>query len=362
MGVRANRMIHDLIKDLILQNIGPLKSTRKNWKTRNCMLCYLRGESADRKGRFGIKFEEGKIGVHCFNCSFDASCVTGKTLSKKFEIFLKEIGVSEHDVKKINFELYKEQNKIKATEAIELKGSITKSWVPNQLPKESRTLMSWLESGCNDPEFLKVVQYAIDRKFTNFYNLYWTPIETKFEYNKRLLLPFTYKGVVVGHTGRFADPTVQTSATRPKYINIMPDNYVYNLDSQSAWNRKYVILCEGVIDAYLVDGVCSIGNTLNLDQISLINRLGKKVIVCPDRDKDGGALVKHAQQQGWGVCFPGWGDGIKDAAKATELFGRILTVQSIIQTAEFNPMKIELTWKLSKQSRNDNGRSSSKRL
>jgi hypothetical protein len=355
-------MIYDLIKDLILQNIGPLKQTRKGWKTRNCMLCHLHGESADRKGRFGIKFEEGKIGVHCFNCSFDASCETSKTLSKKFIIFLREIGVTDYDVKKINFELYREQNKIKATKAIELKGSITQSWVPNSLPKQSQTLMAWLEKGCEDPEFMKVVQYALDRKFADFHHLYWTPIETKFEYNKRLLLPFTYKGVVVGHTGRFADAAVQASTIRPKYINIMPDNYVYNLDSQSGWDRKYVILCEGVFDAYFVDGICSIGNTLNLDQIGLINRLGKKIIVCPDRDKDGGALVTHAIQQGWGVCFPNWEADIKDAAKAVEVYGRILTVQSIVQSAEFNPMKIELTWKLSKQSRNDDGKGRGKRV
>jgi len=349
-------MIHDLIKDLILQNIGPLKQTRKGWKTRNCFLCHLRGESVDRKGRFGIKFEEGKIGIHCFNCGFDASCTIGKLLSKKFEIFLKELGVSEYDIKKINFELFKEQNKIKATEEIALKGSITRSWNQTSLPKNSKTLMSWLEAGCNDPEFLKVVQYVIDRKFTNLHHLYWTPLSTKFEYNKRVLLPFMYKGRIVGHTGRFADKDVQASAIRPKYINIMPDNYIYNLDNQISWNRKYVILCEGVFDAYFVDGICPIGNTLNADQIAMINRLGKTIIVCPDKDKDGGVLVKQAIEQGWGVCFPRWGNDVKDAAKATELFGRILTVQSIIQTAEFNPMTIELTWKLSKQSRSDNGR------
>lgn len=321
------------------------------------MLCHLRGESADRRGRFGIKFDNDKIVVHCFNCSFDASCISGKTLSKNFETFLKELGIPEYDVKKINFELFKEHAAIETAEKLELKGAVTSSWVPNSLPKDSQTLMAWLDADCNDPEFLKVVQYALDRKFTDMHHLYWTPIETKFEYNKRLILPFRYKGVVVGHTGRFADPLVQASATRPKYINIMPDNYIYNLDAQADWKRKYVILCEGVFDAYFTDGICPIGNTLSADQIAMINRLGKTVIVCPDKDKDGGVLVKHAMEQGWGVCFPGWGDDVKDASKATEIFGRILTVQSIIQTAEFNPLAIELTWKLSKKSRNDNGRS-----
>jgi hypothetical protein len=323
------------------------------------MLCHLRGESVDRRSRFAIKFENENILTHCFNCRFKATFSPNKTLSKNFQIFLNELGIPKYDIDKINFELYKTQSNIKAAEQIKLKGATTASWKTVKLPSESQSLMTWLENGCNDVNFLKVVEYAIARKFTNLHDLYWTPTVSKFEYEQRLVLPFYYRGKLVGYTGRFADNTITTSALRPKYINTMPDHYVYNLDHQSAYERKYVILCEGVFDAYFTDGICAIGNTLHEEQIAMINRLGKTIIVCPDKDKDGGALVKHAIANGWGVCFPRWGDDIKDAAKAVETFGRILTVQSILDSVEFNPITIELTWKLTKKTGNSNGRNSS---
>ena len=46
------------------------------------------------------------------------------------------------------------------------------------------------------------------------------------------------------------------------------------------------------------------------------------------------------------MCFPNWGDGVKDAGNAVMKYGRIGTVSSILQSVEYNKLKIELKWSL----------------
>jgi hypothetical protein len=342
-------MVQKLLQELIIQHLGPVKKSRKGWLTRNCMLCHLSGESRDTRGRFGVLFSpDGKIAAHCFNCGYDAVWSPGQTFSKKFIRFLKEIGVSQYDIRKLNFELFKEQNAVESSNDIQLRGIITKNWKPMALPKDSRTLQDWADQGCTDPNFLQVADYALNRGFTNFRHVYWTP-DKEYTFNKRLLLPFWFRGEIVGYTGRYFGKTPNKSV--PKYLNRMPENYIYNLSNQYGFEREYVILCEGVFDAYFVDGISSCHNTLDPEQAQIIKTLGKKVIVCPDRDKAGDTLVEIAVKEGWRVAFPEWGDGIKDAAEATRKYGRILTLRSIIDSSERNPTKIQLKWKMSKNDR-----------
>lgn len=342
-------MIQDLLADLIHQHVGILKKTRKGWHQRNCMVCHTRGESPDTRGRFGIRFEPtGKIAVHCFNCSFKATFIPGSTLSKNFKTFMKEIGISSHDIQKLDFELFREKHDVESKD-IALKGLVTKKWVDHPLPEGSLSLLEWLKHDCNDKDFLRAVNYALSRGFTDLQHVYWTPEKWKL-FNKRLILPFRYKNKTVGFTGRFVG--TPPSKDMPKYLNVMPDDYLYNLDPQYAYDRKYLIICEGVFDAYFMDGISPSGNTLNDDQVRLIRSLGKEVIVCPDKDRQGGTLVQTAIDNDWGVAFPEWEPGIKDASGAVEKYGRILTLKSIIDSTETNPTTIQLKWKFSKNERN----------
>jgi len=341
-------MVQELLKDLILQHLGHLKRSRKEWLVRNCMMCHHQGESPDRRGRFGIMFSaDGTIVIRCFNCKYSAKFIPGEPFSKKFQTFLLEIGIPAYDIKKLNFELYKEKSNLEVDPDIKLKRSITLKWVPAELPEDTLTINEWLNNGCEDRNLLKCVEYAYKRGFRNFNELMWTPDKTAM-FNKRILLPFYYDKHIVGFTGRYFGTPPTKAVT--KYHNTMPDDYIYNLDAQS-YDRKYVIVTEGVFDAYYTDGISTSGNTINAEQIAIINSLGKDVIVCPDNDSAGENLVNIALEQKWAVAFPEWGAGVKDPSKSVEKYGRLLTVTSIVQSAETNPLTIQLKWKLAKRSR-----------
>lgn len=337
-------MIADTLRDVILQHLGPMKTSRKGWQYRNCMLCHTQGHGRDTKSRLGIIFDPGGgIAVNCFNCGFDAIWKPGETFTKKFKLYLSEIGLSELDIQKLSFAAFQEANHIGAVGELSLTGDVTSKWEETKLPAKANTLEYWATSGCDNEHFLDVLEYAVKRGFTKLDELYWIPQPFQ-QLNRRLILPFYYQGEMVGYTGRFAKKL--NSKKIPKYVNTMPDNYVYNLDAQIESNKEFVILTEGVFDAWVVDGISCMNSSISPEQIAIINRLNRKVIVVPDFDKDGREYVEIANENGWLVSIPNWGSNVKDAAKAAEKYGRLLTVHSIIKSAKAYTLQNIIDWKI----------------
>ncbi len=348
-------MIYDLLKEAILSNIGPLKSAPKGWYKRNCPLCHTQGHGRDTRNRFGIQFNVNSIAGNCFNCKFSCSYTEGEPLSKSFMFFLNQINVDKLFIDKIKFEIHKKKHNITAMRDGEVAvdpeaklRSMYDKWKPMDLPKDSLPIATWLEYGLDDHNFLDVTSYALDRKLLNLDEFYWSP-DTKFNMNERILIPYYWKGNLVGYTGRLCYDTEDKSI--PKYHQQSPSDFVYNLDAQADWRRKYVIVNEGVLDAWTVGGVSTLGE-ISQEQIDIINRLQKQVIVCPDGDKSGKGLVDAAIANNWAVSFPRWRMKHKDATSAAKEYGRLLTTHSIISSAVTGSVKIPLAWTLDQNDRN----------
>jgi len=354
-------MIFDLLRDAILANIGPLKQAPKNWGKRNCPLCHTQGHGHDTRHRFGIQFNPGvnSILMNCFNCGFSASYTEGKELSKAFKFFLSQLHLDQKFIEQIEFEIFKQKNQIQSIREGDEDKVVDKEarfrnlflkWHPMELPDDSFTITEWLENGLDDPDFLRVVNYALDRKLFGLSDFYWSPV-TSHNMNQRLIIPYLYKGKNVGFTARLCYDVPDKSI--PKYYQQCPPDFVYNLDHQHLWPRKYAIVTEGVLDGYVIDGVSILGE-IGQGKVDIINRLQKEIIVCPDRDKKGWDLVNVAIENEWSVAFPKWDMDIKDAAKASEKYGRLLTTHSIISTAVSGELNIRNTWKIQQNERNRN--------
>ena len=124
--------------------------------------------------------------------------------------------------------------------------------------------------------------------------------------NKRLLIPFYWKGDIVGFTGRLFE-----KLEKVKYYTDVQPGYVFNMDAQD-WTRKFVIVTEGPFDAITISGVSILGSEINDIQRELIDGLNRKVIVVPDRDAPGEKLINQAIEFGWNVAFPEWEDNVED--------------------------------------------------
>ena len=344
-------MILDLVKQALLQNLGPLKSAPKGWLRRNCPLCHTQGHGADRRQRFGVQFSNDHIAANCFNCGYHALYKEGEALSRRFKLLLEVINVDPKFIQYLEFESFKLRNNIsqvkdgdedRQSHIASIAQSSMSRWQPMELPEDSYPITQWLEMGLADDDFIMVAEYALSRKIFDLSNFYWSPTK-KYNIRKRLIIPYFYNNKIVGYTARLAARADDKRI--PKYFQQCPTDFVYNLDNQSNYNRQYVIVTEGVLDAWMVDGVGTLGEITD-PKVEIIKRLQKEIIVCPDRDKKGYALVDAAIRNKWWVSFPAWDRDIKDPAAAVERYGRLLTTYSIVQSKIRNADKIRVMWEI----------------
>lgn len=308
------------------------RSTPSGWISANSVCCIHNGHSSDNRGRGGLHLtSDGGVVYSCFNCGFKASWTPGRPLSKKIRKLMSWLGVSDEQIKKMAF--YAFQQKTDTDEK-------THVFVPNfsTSPLPDKSIEIDFSKNYKDPNLSKVVEYAIKRKLDTVTKtkFYWS---SHAAYRDRLIIPYYYKNKVVGWNSR-----THIKDKKPKYISNLQPGYVYGLDWQTH-DRKMCIVCEGVIDAALIEGCAVLSNQIGNNQAELINSLNKQVIVLPDRDKSGMGMVSQALEYGWAVSFPPWASDIKDAADAVEKYGKLYTIYSIVENAEYTKLKIQLSAK-----------------
>ena len=307
------------------------KQTPNGWVSFNAPCCHHQGENRDTKKRGGIKkTEDGGATYHCFNCGYKASWRPGRGLSKRMRELLGWMGASDDQINKIAFECMKTEAGQQAERVVAIP-----QFIPRKMPDNAQKITE--ELIMKDERVHPVVQY-IDSRMLDVYanDFYWSDAPGFID---RMLIPLTVNKQIMGYIGR------KITDGKPKYITEHPAHIVFNLDKQP-WQRKFVLVFEGSIDAMLLEGVAVLTNEVSAEQALQINALGKQVIVVPDQDKPGETLIKHAINNGWSVAFPNWAEDIKDAADAVKRYGKLATLISIVKNVEDTPLKIQLRMKL----------------
>ena len=252
------------------------------------------------------------------------------------------IGVPDDTIRKLAIEaLREEEGDVK----YEKKKFVT--FGKKDLPNNARPLDVWLEkyttgtlSNTEQKSVDNLLNYLSSRGIgPDWYDFMYSPSKI-WDIYQRLLIPFYWKGEIVGFTGR----VFEESQAVKYYTDVWP-GYVFNMDAQD-WTRKFVIVTEGPFDAITISGVSILGSEINDTQRELIDGLNRQVIVVPDRDAPGEKLINQAKEFGWSVSFPDWGDNVNDVADAVAKYGRLFVIQSILKTTESNKLKIDLKRKM----------------
>ena len=334
----------NLIQNTILNSLpANKKKTPSGWISFNAPCCIYNGETQDRKKRGGIMAgADGTISYHCFNCGYKASYVIGRKLTQKMRTFMSYIGIADDTIKKLAIEAMRyEEGDIK----YEKKRFV--NFHKKQMPKNTHSLDVWLEKyvakDLTAPQYNKIdnlLNYLKVRGIDpTWYDFMYSP-DMYFNFNQRLIIPFYWRGDVVGYTGRLFE-----NIEKVKYVTDVQPGYVFNMDTQD-WTRKFVIVTEGPFDAITISGVSILGSEINAIQRDLINNLNRQVIVVPDRDAPGEKLINQAIEFGWSVAFPEWDNNVLDVADAVLKYGRLFTIQSILKSTESSKLKIDLKRKM----------------
>ena len=321
-----------IVKDTILINLPPDKrKTPSGWISFNAPCCIHNGHSADERKRGGvIENENDAISYHCFNCGFKASWQPGRTVSYKLKNLLSWLGVSDNEINKLCLTVIKENEGVESTEHhVKLP-----EFSIRELPKNAVPIRSITEFNEHNVAVLEyIAKRNLELSDTEFY---WSPDNG---FHDRLIIPFYYNKNIVGWTAR----TI-TSDKKPKYLSDMQQGYVYGLDEQT-YDKKFVIVCEGQIDAIHIKGCALGGSDISEQQLLLLKKLNKPVIIVPDRDKAGKKLISKALDNEWKVSMPDWSSDINDIGDAVAKYGRLYTLYSIVKSAEHSAIKVRLTEK-----------------
>ena len=303
------------------------KQTPSGWIGFDAPCCVHNGETRDTKARGGIIQESDNISYHCFNCGFKCSWQPGRTFSWKMRKFLEWLGTPDDVINKVALDVMRLNEGVEARERIAQLPSF--SSVP--LPDDAIRIQDITN---HTKHSLQVLEYMASRNLNlDDTNYYWSP---SLGYRDRFIIPFYYEKRIVGWTARSILPN-----KNPKYLTEVQPGFVYGLDEQG-YKKIFAVVCEGQLDAIHVDGTALGGSEISDQQVMLLNRLNKDIIVVPDRDKAGSKLVERAIELGWQVSLPDWNQDINDIGDAVDKYGRLYTLYSIVNAAEDSPLKIRL--------------------
>jgi len=306
------------------------KATPSGWVSFDAVCCHHNGTNSDKRQRGGIMLTEG-VTYHCFNCGYKASWQPGRPLSKKLKNLMQWLSVPDDVITKCSFEALRLKDEIAPEHSLNL----NPVFFDKAFPLGTKSIKEWL----TDPpdQLIPVLEYLIKRGFTlDDYNWHWTDEQG---FDDRLIVPFYYQTRLVGYTARL----IRERKT-VKYISEQQPGYVFNLDNQT-YDRRFVLVTEGPLDAISIDGVAVMSNEIGPVQRHLISRLQKQVIVIPDRDASGLKMAEQAMEWGWSVSMPQWPDGVKDVNDAVIKYGKLYALWAIVQATETMPLKIQLRMK-----------------
>jgi len=308
---------------------GKKKRTTSGWTSVNAPCCHNLGHKPDKRMRGGFKFGENSSWIyHCFNCGFKCSFALGHSIYPKTRKFLLWCGADDEDIGRWSLESLQH-----------------KSWLSTIITPKNQPVIKFerkddpagaVRIDDKNPTFDKYVSYLTARKIsTEDYVFKATPDETGRNSN-RIIIPYIYNGVTVGHTSRYLDDRT------PKYINEnQQPGFVFGTNLQKPeWQTCLVF--EGIFDAISMGGCALMHNTISNEQAVMLHKLQKRIIVVPDQDKSGLEIIDRALEFGFHVSLPMWKDGIKDANDALIKYGKLPTLLSILQNATTSRIKLEM--------------------
>lgn len=300
------------------------KQTPSGWISFNAPCC------GDKRQRGGLIFNDGNaISYHCFNCQFKASWQPGRQLGNKMLKLMKLLNLDDDTISQLRFEALRlnEESNLKIR-------SIVPTFDNRALPMDAQLISDF----STFPDNLKpVLEYLCKRKlFLEDYPFYWSPRKG---FDNRLIIPFYFQNRIVGYTARIVN-----SNSNPRYLSEQQPGYVFNLDRQT-YDRQFVIVCEGPIDAISIDGCAIMGADIKKSQDWLLKQLQREIILVPDKDHEGPKSVEQAIELGWSVSMPDWPDDVKDVNDAVVKLGRVATLYLILKAKESYELKIRLRMK-----------------
>lgn len=304
----------------------------RDWWPCLCMVCMDHG----KKGlRAAFKFDGDAIGYNCFNCGHTGAYDPDKpfidkngkkhlTLSDNMTKVMDSFGIPETEYSRVIF------NNIERVAPTGAKPKAIVSREPSELALP--TFFYYLDDADEDDKWAQVARmyledrgidptsypFMLAKKASN-------PILHK--WLKRVIIPVYKEEKLIYYQGRDL-----TGKAVKKYENPAADRgrVLYGYSELHKRTDAPLYIVEGWFDAYSIDGVAIMGNSLLSEQISIINTSRRPIVYIPDRFGDGDRGAEQALKNGWSISTPEIGS-CKDMDEATSKYGKMYVMKSLAE-------------------------------
>lgn len=308
--------------DILLTIPGKKRQTGSGWYVFNGVCCHNRGHNPDKRARAGLKFSTpDEWSYSCFNCGFKCGVTPGKGYTTNLKKLLGWCGVDPEEIEQYSFKNFMQRGGDR--------------WVEVQEPKRVDFSAVQLPDGFRDldPEKDTIHFDYLTRRGLDPLGYPYKVVDG--ESRQRIIIPYYWRGMVVGYTSRYYD------GKNPKYISNSQSGYVFGVDNQHR-DWQICILVEGQFDAISIGGCACGGSNITDEQAATLKGLGRKIIFVPDRDRAGLGACDRALELGYSVSIPNWAADIKDVNDAVLKYGKLPTLLSIIKGATSSRVVVEL--------------------
>ena len=322
-------------EDVIRSNFQLGAPNAKGWHSLRCPVC------GDKQKRAGFIFNSGSWGFNCFRgrCMHRVrynDTVSSSDVAPAIDKLFSSVGLREEDWTHLFFDAMFTNKKIVIPDK------------PKQIvdPKEVKLPFGahkLLEANPDNVKTEWAIDYlmnrGVDPQGLTYYVTNAIPPKDMLDFRNRVIIPFYYKGKLIFFQGAWTNPDRKTKL---KYLNVKDaerESVFFNMDELDRETDEPLFIIEGVFDAlWFHNAVSCLSNTLTEQQIARLKKCGRRIIMIPDHDKAGAAMVKTAIAQNWDVSNPDWSSDIKDTDDAVRRYGKLQTVKTImdaILTTEF---------------------------
>lgn len=320
--------------DILTKNLPSSKTIRGKLQF-NCPCCVYMGESSnDTRQRAGLFTNSNEIGYNCFNCGFKFRFKEGDKVPYRAYKLLELLRAPDYEINQIHF-LEIKHVQVKPIYIPPKKEIIKKlDFKPFNFSDKAYILQDVINDLKPEDNAFKAYVYARSRGLEEYPFLMWVDSKTN-KLNERLTIPFIYHNDLVGYVAR-AYGDVEKGE---RYIDHRPDQkYMFNIE-RVFQKSKYLILSESPLDSIHVNGVGIMRSTMSEEQIKVLRNFKGKIILHPDLNKTGLAMANIAAKEGWSVYFNPFG---LDLGETINRYGRILTLQHIIENQISDPLEITI--------------------
>lgn len=332
------------LEEVLRQYVHLPHVNAKGWNTCVHLVC----DHGNKGSRAAFLFNDDVTVFHCYNCGmktkYDPS--SHKTMPPNMMKILDDFGIPDSDWQQIVFGNLTLQTKKSSTfQADQIK--IEPMVLPT--PEDFYFLRDADEE---DVWATKAKKYLKNER-----GIHWADYPFMLSHKsedmlmrkwyKRLIIPmYNRKNELVFYQGRDLTGKAQKKYQSPPAT---ASKILYGFDKLFDYtNTAPLYVTEGWFDAFLIDGVALLGNTISEEQAIWLGKSKREKVYIPDRFGNGKGAALHALSLGWSITTPDIGsdESCKDVTDIVNKFGKLYTMKTLAErttSSEF-AAKVQLGW------------------